>query len=362
MPVGSRLGKLDKISLLPVFRRRNALNELIINTSEIAAAIGEHVELLVPTMLGPYADKLGVAIDVLEQSLFGLLNHKNDGYPTLRDCRKANWILASNVGTMREGHPLEPFAKVYKREWTPMVMVDGYEDCTQFGVNGCTYVFMALAGYAATEEFRKFVPKKGGRWFVHTEMFKLPGIKYRFYQPKEQRQPIEAPLVYMDMYTWVLLDPNCKYNEVFERAECSTTFQAHNRALFKGRHEDCPYGCCNSCIECLLGLSDCKFATHREPYVSNPCPACGELGMFKEDDPEKMCISCRRDHFLQRKRWATRHRKATDGNEHEAEGGELLVQPGEGSTECVAGDTDESCGICSGPEVEHQPVAGDTGA
>lgn len=360
MPVKTELQQIDKLRVSTIFDRRDALHEILMRVGT-AGKIGEEVGILVPELVQLYADRLHVAVEVMEQSLYALLSRNGTTHPTWADCRRANWILAANVDWMRQGHPVGPFSRIFRPEWTPAVIIDAYEDCTYMGIPGSTYVIRSMGGYTATEEFKNFVPSAGGRWFVHVTMLGLAKRRYKFFQPKEYRQPIDAPKIYVGMYSWVLIEPGCKFGAPFERTQCSPDFQKFNRNLFNERHADCVVGKTCSCTECALGMSTCHRGTHEGDYVSRHCAGHHGMGLFKATSTSPMCNICDHAAFLKRKRGAIRHRKDDNGNEHEAEGVGTLVQPSAGSVERVAEHADESGGIRSGSEVEHQSVAGDPG-
>lgn len=293
------LSKHDIVSIKNVFKLRKALVQALTENAAVAGLIGESYEWLLPEMLNILSNRLSVSPAVMEQTLNSLLSRESGGYPSLADIHKACWIMAANVDTMKMGQALEPFSKVLWAEWVPMMMQDFYKDCTSTAKAGNSYKFLSMAGYSATSEFRRFVPNKGGLRFIHLEMFGLPKSKY--YEMK-------LPHEYVGMYTWVYLDPKCKFG-AFERAQCNAAFVDHNRGLLNARREACPYGYNLKCHECLMGYEQCFRATHRKLYVQRACKGC-RMGLFQEgDDKEEFCLDCKSDAFLRKKRYAITHRK-----------------------------------------------------
>jgi hypothetical protein len=207
-----------------------------------------------------------------------------------------------------------------------MALVGGYPDLAYMGAEGDKYTLLSMGGYTALAEFEKFVPHKGGRWFVHTKMLGLPGTKYKFWEPKEHRRPICAPQVYVGMYTWVLVDPACEYGEAFERVEVTPAFQRHNRILFNNRAAPCSSGYEHECTECPVGLENCYRGTHRGDYVSRHCAEHGQMGWFKEAEVETVCLDCRNTIRLRKKRYAIQKRRS-EHDERETPGRQEKQRP-----------------------------------
>lgn len=314
-----RIG-IDTTGMAALFKRRDDLNALLA-TEGIASEIGEATEHLVSVILGPYHKRLGVSVGVLEQSLFSLLGHQSGGYPTLRDCRKANWILASNLDEMKMGRPLSPFSVVYRKEWAPFVIVDAQPDVSYHGKPGYRFTYLSMAGYTATEEFKRFTPKKG-LFKMHLIMLDLPRKKYT---------GLKLPESYVGMWSWVLLDPELPF-DIFGRAECNESFSKHNRDLLNSRAKPCMQGLPKKkCVTCPVGTEHCPRATHRGLWIVKFCPACKMMGNFKTDEPEAArCIDCDHSAFVSRKKFAIQGKRREHGDEHAGQGREELVQPGAG--------------------------------
>lgn len=305
-----RLG-IDTGSMASVFKRRDDLHELL--TLYGAEAVGEKTEVLVAAILGAYHKRLGVSVGVLEQSLFGLLGYASGGYPTLKDCRRANWILAANVDEMKMGRPLSPLSVVHRKEWAPFVIVDARPDLSYHGKPGFRFIYLSMAGYTATNEFEQFMPSKG-LFRMHAIMLNLPKKKYR---------GLKLPEAYVGMWTWVLLDPNMDFG-IFSRAECNDAFSKHNRDLLIVRAKPCMHGYNMQCVSCPVGTENCPRATHRKMRIQKMCPACRNIGLFLQDEPEApRCIDCENEAFVRRKRHAIgshRPKENSHAGEHASQG------------------------------------------
>jgi len=304
-----RLG-IDTVSMATVFRRRKELNELL-EESSIAKMIGERADLLIESMVGPYCKKLKVPLGVIEQSLFELLGHRSGGFPTIKDCKKANSIIAGNMYDLKLGIPLKSFSGVYKKEWTPIVVVDGYRDVFKSGKAGFMYTLLSMAGYTATEVFKKLIPSKGMFWHIHRGTFNLPANSY---------SGLTLPEAYVGMWAWVLLEPELSW-EIFSRAESSPSFTAHNRSLLRDRAKPCVLGHTIECHQCPIGMETCYRGTHRGMLIHKKCHRCGTNGLFRQDEPEaSKCIACANKEFSDRKRYAMKkEREKQNGNEHAVE-------------------------------------------
>jgi hypothetical protein len=314
-----RIG-IDTFNMATVFKRRDDLNEVLAQAT-VASLIGEESKQLIPALVHPYANRLSVTASVIEQSLYGLLGHRSGGYPSLRDCRRVNWVLAGNVDQLRMGQPLSPFVKVIRKEWTPMVVVDAHTDISNQGHKGYTLVLMAIAGYATGEEFKRLVLSRGLFKHVHQKMFGLPPKKY---------EGLKLPEAYVGMWTWVLLDPGLKW-DVFAHAAYTESFGQHNRDLLNSRMTKCTwphlYEYNLKCVSCPVGSEICPRATHRGMRVQRECSACNKPGLFYEEDKvSTICIDCKHQDFMTRKRWAIKRR--SHDNADKAEGGEPLVSAG----------------------------------
>lgn len=300
MPVKEELRKLDTFSVASINRRRKALNE-ILETVESGRLIGEAVEALVPSITPEYAKRLDVSSVVIEQSLYNLLGHKSAGFPSLTDCRKANWILAANVEVMKAGKPAVSFDKVHWAEWVPMVLTHIRKDVNfTLGEMGHWYSFKAIGGTPATEQFDRFIMNRGGWWFAHTTMFGLSKKSYR---------DLPGPIAYVGMQTWAYLDPACKFAP-FERTEVTGSFKKHNRDLLSDRAKDCEHDKPYSCMKCPIAREDCARSVHSGTYISRHCASCHGQGWFADnDEKETVCLDCCEQSRLARKVAALKGRK-----------------------------------------------------
>ena len=282
---------IDTMNMPAMFNRKCILNS-ILDEPEIANKMGEESAEVIAALVEPYSKRLRLSYSVVEQSLFALLGHKSGGYPTWKDCRRVNSIMASNVIEMRMGNALREFTGVDREEWTPMVVVDGYRDTSRRAVLGYTFSFLAMAGYAATQEFKEFFPGKGFFYKGHTGMFDLAASYY---------ESVTFPESYLGMWTWAFLDPALEWG-AFERLECNSAFTTHNRKLFRVRQTPCEYGRNNKCSDCPVGMESCYRATHRGEHIQKMCHHCGKLSLFSKDKPEApRCIRCSGHDFVERK-------------------------------------------------------------
>jgi len=69
----------------------------------------------------------------------------------------------------------------------------------------------------------------------------------------------------------------------------SNSQSKHNKALYKIRHDKCPYVYNIECINCLNGLKECQGALHRELYFVGDCIK-GHRGIMKPGN--KKCNIC----------------------------------------------------------------------
>jgi hypothetical protein len=191
-----------------------------------------------------------------------------------------------------------------------MLMLQALRDFLGGGVPGYRYRFLSLYGYTATHEFTRFVPNKGGRWFVHSQMFRLPRTTYR---------KVLDPNEYVGMWTWVLLDPDAKWG-AFERSDCNGAFEEHNRTLLRSRATPCPMNYVCSCLRCYRGLESCERGTHPANYMAHPCPRC-EVGnaMFK-DEKDPLCVSCTERERIAKKYYAVTKGRTPHGDANAPQG------------------------------------------
>lgn len=110
------------------------------------------------------------------------------------------------------------------------------------------------------------------------------------------KRPYQSALLMTGLRLCVLLEPElCRDGPMFQHVVVPDFCLRHNRELLKARLQripPCPQAYTHPCYRCTVGADACPFATHRDTFVVQPCPACGQAeAVF---DPEMSLNACRK--------------------------------------------------------------------
>lgn len=288
-PEGVPLPPLPKFNVVRVFETRDRLMDLTLDAMAGTLAAGLDFEAMVEAVRRAL-NSGGDAIEHLP--LFNSMRYLVGREMTPKLLRELAWRLAGNLGPLKAGAPVPPWARQTVPEWVPVQVV-----ATRYAIQkkphekrgrpGRTMRFLALAGTPC--------PGTMTQWWSNEKIGVVAtAVGFRRKPPLVMADKAEL----MSMRFAALVEPARSQREPgFYHVACPPAFMEYNRALIRKRRRirfECPEGFDHPCHLCHLGARSCEAAVHPEDYEAKPCPSCRRTWWFDTDTGfvNDHCVQC----------------------------------------------------------------------